>query len=48
MMEKLEDEIPMLLYKLKKIFSPGWFNPIQYLLIHLPYEAKIGGPQQYR
>jgi hypothetical protein len=44
MMEKLEDEIPMLLYKLKKIFSPGWFNPIQYLLIHLPYEAKIGGP----
>jgi hypothetical protein len=48
MMEKLEDEIPVLLCKLEKIFPPGWFNPKQYLLVHLPYEAKIGGPQQYR
>jgi hypothetical protein len=47
MMEKLEDEIPVLLWKLEKIFPPGWFNPMQYLLVHLPYEAKIGGPQQY-
>ena len=31
----------------KKI-SPGWFNPMQHLLIHLPYEAKVGGPVQYR
>jgi hypothetical protein len=45
MMEKLEEEIPVLLYKLEKIFPLGWFNPIQYLLIHLPYEAKIGDPQ---
>jgi hypothetical protein len=21
---------------------------MQHLLIHLPYEAKVGGPQQYR
>jgi hypothetical protein len=48
MMDKLEDEIPMLLCKLKKIFPPEWFNLIQHLLVHLPYEAKIGGPQQYR
>jgi hypothetical protein len=48
MMEKLEDEIPVLLCRLKKIFAVGWFNPMQYLLVHLPYEAKIGGPQQYR
>jgi hypothetical protein len=48
MMEKLEDEIPVLLCKLKKIFPPGWFNPMQHLLVHLPYEAKMGGPQQYR
>jgi hypothetical protein len=48
MMEKLEDEIPVLLCKLEKIFPPGWFNPMQHLLVHLPYEAKIGGPQQYR
>jgi hypothetical protein len=48
MMEKLEDEIPVLLCKLEKIFPPGWFNPMQHLLVHLPYEAKIGGPLQYR
>jgi hypothetical protein len=28
MMEKLEDEISVLLYKLEKIFPPGWFNPM--------------------
>jgi hypothetical protein len=26
MMEKLEEEIPVLLCKLEKIFPPGWFN----------------------
>jgi hypothetical protein len=35
MMEKLEKEILVLLYKLEKIFSLKWFNPMQYLLIHL-------------
>jgi hypothetical protein len=48
MMEKLEEEIPVLKCKLEKIFPPGWFNPMQHLLIHLPYEAKLSGPQQYR
>jgi hypothetical protein len=47
-MEKLEEEIPVLRCKLEKIFPPGWFNPMQYLLAHLPYEAKIGDSQQYR
>jgi hypothetical protein len=47
-MEKLEKEIPVLICKLKKIFPLGWFNPMQHLLVHLPYEAKLGGPQQYR
>jgi hypothetical protein len=48
MMENLEKEILVLLCKLKKIFPPRWFNPMQHLLIHLPYEAKVGGPVQYR
>jgi hypothetical protein len=48
MMEKLGNEILVLLCKLEKIFPPKWFNPMQHLLIHLPYEAKIGGPMQYR
>jgi hypothetical protein len=32
----------------KKIFPPGWFNPMQYLLVHIPYKAKVGGHVQYR
>jgi hypothetical protein len=48
MMEKLEKEIMMLICKLEKIFPPGWFNPMQHLLVHLTYEAELGGPQQYR
>jgi hypothetical protein len=48
MMEKLEEEIPVLICKLEEIFPSGWFNPIQHLLVHVPYEAKLGGPQQYR
>jgi hypothetical protein len=48
MTEKLDEQIPVLICKLEKIFPPGWFNLMQYLLVHLPYEAKLGGPQQYR
>jgi hypothetical protein len=48
MMEKLEEEIPVLICKLEKIFPSGWFDPMQHLLIHLLYEAKLGGPQLYR
>jgi hypothetical protein len=44
MIQKLEKEIPVLLYKMKKKFPPGFFNPMQHLLIHLSYEAKLGGP----
>jgi hypothetical protein len=45
---KMEKEIPVLLCKMEKLFSLGFFNPMQHLLIHLPYEAKVGGPIQYR
>jgi hypothetical protein len=48
MIKKLEKEIPMLLYKLEKIFPARWFNPMQHLLVHLPYDTKVGGLQQYR
>jgi hypothetical protein len=47
MMQKLKKEIPVLLCKMEKNFPPGFFNPMQHLLIHLPYEAKVGGPVQY-
>jgi hypothetical protein len=45
-MEQLEKEAPMLLCKLEKICPHGFFNPMQHLFIHLPYEAKVGDPIQ--
>jgi hypothetical protein len=47
MMQKLKKKIPVLLCKMEKNFPPGFFNPMQHLLIHLPYEAKVGGHVQY-
>jgi hypothetical protein len=47
-MEKLETKIFVLICKLEKILPPGFFNPMQHLLVHLPYEAKVGGLVQYR
>ena len=35
----LERLAPVLLCKLEKIFPPGFFNPMQHLILHLPYEA---------
>jgi hypothetical protein len=42
----LERLAPVLLCKLEKIFPPGFFNPIQHLILHLPYEARMGEPMQ--
>jgi len=33
----------VLLCKLEKIFPPAFFNLMQHLLLHLPYEAQMGG-----
>jgi hypothetical protein len=48
MMQKLEKEITVLVCKMEKIFLPGWFNVIQHLLVHLPCEARVGGPTLFR
>jgi hypothetical protein len=42
---KLE-EIPVLLCKMEKKLPHWVFNPMQHILIQLPYEAKVGGPIQ--
>jgi len=39
---------PVLLCKLEKIFPPGFFNPMEHMILHLPYEARMGGPVQNR
>jgi len=44
----LEESIPVLLCKLEKISPPGFFNPMQHLIMHLPYEPRLGGPVQAR
>jgi hypothetical protein len=48
MMEKLEKEISVLICKLEKIYPPRWFNPMQHILVHIPYQAKVVVPVQYR
>ena len=46
--EEMERMAPVLLCKLEKIFPPGFFNPMQHMILHLPYEARMGGPVQHR
>jgi hypothetical protein len=43
MMQKLEKKIAVLICKMEKIFSPEWFNVMQHLLVHLPWEVRVGG-----
>ncbi|KAM3281818.1 hypothetical protein P3S67_027465 [Capsicum chacoense] len=47
-MERLQGDIPQILCKLEHIFPPGFFDSMEHLLVHLPYEVKITGPVQYR
>ncbi len=47
-LKKLEDQIVLNLCKLEKIFSPAFFDVMVHLAIHLPREAILGGPVQYR
>ena len=37
-------EIPVILCKLERIFPPAFFDSMEHLPIHLPYEARIAGP----
>ena len=43
-LEEMEELAPELICKLEKIFPPGFFNPMQHLILHLPTEARLGGP----
>jgi len=47
-MERLERDIPQILCKLERIFPPGFFDSMEHLPVHIPYEARIAGPVQYR
>ena len=43
MVVDIEKMASVLLCKLEKIFAPGFFNLMQHLILHLPYEARMGG-----
>lgn len=47
-LDKLEDQIILILCKLEKFFPPAFFDVMVHLAIHLPREAILGGPVQYR
>uniref|UniRef100_A0A0E0E3Z0 DUF4218 domain-containing protein n=1 Tax=Oryza meridionalis TaxID=40149 RepID=A0A0E0E3Z0_9ORYZ len=47
-MANLKHQVPILLCKLEMLFPPGFFNPMQHLIVHLPHEAMMWGPVQYR
>ena len=45
---QLEQNIPIILCKLERIFPPTLFDSMEHLIVYLPYEARVGGPVQYR
>ncbi|XP_050222508.2 uncharacterized protein LOC126672598 [Mercurialis annua] len=47
-LERLDLDIPKILCKLERIFPPSFFNSMEHLPVHLPYEAMMAGPVQYR
>jgi hypothetical protein len=48
MMQKFEKKILILVCKIRKVFPPGWFIAMQYLLVHLRLEAKVRGLVQFK
>ena len=46
-MRRLELEIPVILCKLERIFPPTFFDSMDHLPVHLPYEARIAVPVQF-
>ena len=47
-LEELENKIVLILCKLERIFPPAFFDVMVHLAVHLPREAMLAGPVQYR
>ncbi|GJY85197.1 transposase, Ptta/En/Spm [Tanacetum coccineum] len=47
-LEKLQKSIVEIICKLEKIFPPRFFDSMEHLIVHLVWEALLGGPMQYR
>src|SRR3954468_18052941 len=48
MLVQIEKDIPIILCKLEQFLPPEFFDSMEYLPVHLAYEARICGPVQYR
>uniref|UniRef100_A0A0D3AGM6 DUF4218 domain-containing protein n=1 Tax=Brassica oleracea var. oleracea TaxID=109376 RepID=A0A0D3AGM6_BRAOL len=44
--EQLHHNILIILCNLEKIFPPSFFDVMEHLVVHLPYEAFLRGPVQ--
>ena len=44
LLEEMEQLAQELICKLEMIFPASFFNPMQHLILHLPTEARLGGP----
>ncbi|KAL0298760.1 UNVERIFIED_CONTAM: hypothetical protein Sradi_6535800 [Sesamum radiatum] len=47
-LNELENNVDIILCNLEKIFLPAIFDLMEHLIVHLPYEARVRGPVQYR
>ncbi|XP_027151114.1 uncharacterized protein LOC113751338 [Coffea eugenioides] len=47
-LEELGQKIAVILCKLERLFPPAFFDIMMHLMVHLPAEAILGGPAQYR
>jgi hypothetical protein len=48
MMQRLEKEIAGLVCKIEKVFPSEWFNAMQHLLVHVPWEVRVEVVVQFR
>jgi len=44
----MQENIPIILCKLERIFSPDFVDSMEHLVIHLSIEVLLGGPVHYR
>ncbi|XP_020243280.1 uncharacterized protein LOC109821506 [Asparagus officinalis] len=47
-LKQIDEQIPLTLCKLEKIFPPSIFNVMLHLVVHLASEAILGGPVRFR
>ncbi|KAL0420333.1 UNVERIFIED_CONTAM: hypothetical protein Slati_3056200 [Sesamum latifolium] len=46
--QELEDSVATILCNLEKILPPSFFDSMEHLIVHMLYEARVGGPVQYK